>query len=310
VESNPHKSVYEQHISALVSSSDVYPQDVEGRSHQMANDREQFDANSFLADFDKEFEVKETPQTAVPEIQDTKQATPAPADVEKQVEEPKEEALPEEQPAEEPVEEQVAEEPNQENVAPVNDPDLHKRNEAFKKLREEKEKLEQSDKFLSELANQYGVSKDELMKKFKDDRLKKEAEKQGIPLDQFKRMQSLEQEVQTIKQRYQQETFNYEAERLVQKYNIPGTEVETIFQKIGELGLDVVANPKLLEVAYKALNYDVALTKGRQAVLEETKKRRETTASPSLGTKGGNVDTSAADMDAEIDSFLKEKLGK
>jgi hypothetical protein len=276
----------------------------------MANDREQFDANSFLTDFDKEFEAKETPQTAVPEIQDTKQATPAPADVEKQVEEPKEEALPEEQPAEEPVEEPVAEEPNQESAAPVNDPDLHKRNEAFKKLREEKEKLEQSDKFLAELANQYGISKDELITKFKDDRLKKEAEKQGIPLDQFKRMQSLEQEVQTIKQRYQQETFNYEAERLVQKYNIPGTEVETIFQKIGELGLDVVANPKLLEVAYKALNYDVALTKGRQAVLEETKKRRETTASPSLGTKGGNVDTSAADMDAEIDSFLKEKLGK
>lgn len=276
----------------------------------MANDREQFDANSFLADFDKEFEAKETPQPAVPETQDTKQAAPAPAEAEEKVEEPKDEALPEEKEAEEPVEEPVAEEPNQEDAAPVNDPDLHKRNEAFKKLREEKERLEQSDKFLAELAGQYGVTKDELMKKFKEDRLKKEAEKQGIPLDQFKRMQTLEQEVQTIKQRYQQETFNYEADRLVQKYNIPAKEIETVFQKIGELGLDVVANPKLLEVAYKALNYDVALTKGRQAILEETKKRRETTASPSLGTKGGNVDTSVADMDAEIDSFLKEKLGK
>jgi hypothetical protein len=274
----------------------------------MANDREQFDASKFLADFDKDFEVKETPQPAVPETQDTKQPTPAPAAVEKQVEEPKEEALPE-QPADEPVEE-PAEEPNQEDAAPVNDPDMHKRNEAFKKLREEKEKLEQSDKFLGELANQYGISKDELITKFKEDRLKKEAEKQGIPLDQFKRMQTLEQEVQTIKQRYQQETFNYEAERLVQKYSIPANQVEAVFAQIGQLGMDVVANPKLLEVAYKALNYDVALQKGRQAQLEETKKRRETTASPSLGNKGGNVDTSAADMDAEIDSFLKEKLGR
>jgi hypothetical protein len=74
--------------------------------------------------------------------------------------------------------------------------------------------------------------------------------------------------------------------------------------------MDVLSNPKLLEVAYKALNYDVALQKGRQAQLEETKKRRETTASPSLGTKGTNVDTSSADMDAEIDAFLKEKIGK
>lgn len=274
----------------------------------MANDREQFDASAFLADFDKEFEAKETPQPAVPETQDTKKPTPAPAAVEEKVEEPKEEALPE-QPADEPVEEQ-AEEPNQEDDAPVNDPDMHKRNEAFKKLREEKEKLEQSDRFLSELANQYGISKDELITKFKEDRLKKEAEKQGIPLDQFKRMQTLEQEVQTIKQRYQQETFNYEAERLVQKYNIPANQIESVFAQIGQLGMDVVANPKLLEVAYKALNYDVALQKGRQAQLEETKKRRETTASPSLGNKGSTVDTSAADMDAEIDSFLKEKLGK
>jgi hypothetical protein len=310
VGSNPHKSVYEQHISALVSSSSVYPQDVEGRSHLMANDREQFDASAFLADFDKEFEAKETPQPAVPETQDTEQAAPAPAEAEEKVEEPKDEALPEEKPAGEPVEEPVAEEPSQETDVPVNDPDVHKRNEAFKKLREEKEKLEQSDRFLTELASQYGVSKDELINKFKEDRLKKEAEKQGIPLDQFKRMQSLEQEVQTIKQRYQQETFNYEAERLVQKYNIPANQIETVFAQIGQLGMDVVANPKLLEVAYKALNYDVALQKGRQAQLEETKKRRETSASPSLGTKGGTVDTSGSDMDAEIDSFLKEKLGR
>jgi hypothetical protein len=273
----------------------------------MANDREQFDASAFLADFDKEFEVKETPQPAVPETQEAKEPTPAPASVEEQVEEPKDEALPE-QPAEQVAE--PAQEPSQKTDVPVNDPDIHKRNEAFKKLREEKEKLEQSDRFLGDLATQYGLSKEELITKFKDDRLKKEAEKQGIPLDQFKRMQTLEQEVQTMKQRYQQETFNYEAEKLVQKYNIPGTQVETIFQQIGQLGMDVLNNPKLLEVAYKALNYDVALQKGRQAQLEETKKRRETTASPSLGNKGGNVDTSGSDMDAEIDSFLKEKLGR
>jgi hypothetical protein len=274
----------------------------------MANDREQFDANAFLADFDKSFESNEPEQPAVPETQDEPKTPAAPAPTEEQVAEPKDEVLPE-QPADN-VEEPEEAEPSQETDVPVNDPDVHKRNEAFKKLREEKEKLEQSDRFLGELATQYGISKDELINKFKEDRLKKEAEKQGVPLDQFKRMQSLEQEVQTIKQRYQQETFNYEAEKLVQKYSIPANQIETVFAQIGQLGMDVVANPKLLEVAYKALNYDVALQKGRQAQLEETKKRRETTASPSLGNKGGTVDTSGSDMDAEIDSFLKEKLGR
>jgi hypothetical protein len=279
----------------------------------MANDKEKFDVSSFLSSFDKEFTQEAKPEaTAVPETQEKQlpkepvaQATPP--TTEEQVETPEQtEELPAEtQPAEEPTVE--AEETSSE---PINDPDVHKRNEAFKKLREEKEKLEQSDKFLADLASQYGLTKDELVEKFKNDRVKKEAEKQGIPIEQFKRMQQLEQEVQTIKQRYSQETFNYEADRLVQKYNIPANQVDGLFQQIGALGIDVLSNPKLLEVAYKALNYDVALQKGRQAQLEETKKRRETTASPSLGTKGTNVDTSSTDMDNEIDAFLKEKLGK
>lgn len=272
----------------------------------MANDREQFDANAFLDDFDKEFEGDKDVATDIPDEQD-EEITEEPVEGEADdipVEENESES------SEEPLEPEVEE--TAEPAAPtpdVNDPDMHKRNEAFKKLREEKERLEQSDVFLQELAAQYGISKEELITKFKEDRMKKQAEQQGIPLEQFKRMQELENEVKTIKQKYQQEAFNYEAERLVQKYNIPANQIEEVFGKIGALGLDVMSNPKLLEVAYKALNYEVALQKGRQAQLEETKKRRETSASPSLGTKGTNVDTSQTDMDAEIDAFLKEKFG-
>ena len=270
----------------------------------MANDREQFDANSFLDSFDKEFEDNGVvEESVIPEKQEEVTAGKPP--VEEQIENPKDE----EPAVEEPTEEPQPEIPSEPSSEAVNDPDLHKRNEAFKKLREEKEKLAQSDAFLTELAQQYGVTKEELIEKFRNDRIKKEAERQGIPLEQYQRMQTLEQEVSTIKQRYAQETFNYEAERLVQKYNIPSNQIEEVFAKIGGLGLDVLNNPKLLEVAYKALNYEVALQKGRQAQLEETKKRRETSASPSLGTKGTNVDTSETDMDGEIDAFLKEKLG-
>jgi hypothetical protein len=271
----------------------------------MANDREQFNAASFLADFDKDY-AADTPD--IPEEQGDTEPIETLGSQEEVIET---DEVPETQPSEEEqvVQEEVKPTAPETNV-PVNDPDVHKRNEAFKKLREEKEKLEQSDKFLADLASQYGLSKDELIIKFKEERMVKEAQKQGVPVEQFKRMQELEQQVSQIKEQYQKEAFNYEAERLVQRYNIPASEVENVFAKIGELGLDVVANPKLLDVAYKALNYEVALEKGRQTQLQETKKRREGTASPSLGTKGNTVDTSDTDADAEIEAFLKEKLGK
>jgi hypothetical protein len=282
----------------------------------MANDREKFDVSSFLASFDKEF----TANTPVTEEAKPDEQVEQPSEGEKPTEPEKvatEETpvVAEEKPAEDstevPVEEPIkVETPVAPTVEAANDPDLHKRNEAFKKLREEKEKLEQSDKFLADLANQYGLTKDELMKKFKEEQTVKQAKEQGMSVEQFKRLQQLEQQVQTISQKSQQETFNFEAERLVQKYNIPANQINEVFGKIGALGIDVLANPKLLEVAYKALNYEVAMQKGRQSQLEETKKRRETTASPSLGNKGPNVDSSSSDEDADIDAFLKEKLGK
>jgi hypothetical protein len=282
----------------------------------MANDREKFDVSSFLANFDKEFEASApVAEEAKPESQVAEPPTGEKPVETKPVVAEETPVTTDEKPAEgnteTPIEEPVkVEEPVAPTVEAVNDPDLHKRNEAFKKLREEKEKLEQSDKFLADLANQYGLTKDELMKKFKEEQTVKQAKEQGMSVEQFKRLQQLEQQVQTISQKSQQETFNFEAERLVQKYNIPANQVNEVFGKIGALGIDVLANPKLLEVAYKALNYEVAMQKGRQSQLEETKKRRETTASPSLGNKGPNVDSSSSDEDADIDAFLKEKLGK
>jgi hypothetical protein len=263
-------------------------------------DKESFDVGALISDLDKEFE-----EVAVPETQGDEE----PADVleeqepDETVEEPSQE---EEAPTQEPQEEKL-EQPTQD--VDVNDPDMHKRNEAFKKLREEKEKLEQSDKLLSELAEQYGISKDELITKFKEDKIKKQAEQQGMSVEQFKRLQTLENEVSTIREQYQKEAFNFEAERLVRKFNLTEQEVENVILQISGMGVDLLANPKMLEPLYKSINYDTALEKGRQAQLAETKKRRESTASPTLGTKGTNVDTSDTDMDSEIDAFLKEKIG-
>ena len=56
-------------------------------------------------------------------------------------------------------------------------------------LREERDKLAESDKFLNELATQYGLSKEELIKRYKDEANKKQAEKEGMTPEQYKKMQ-------------------------------------------------------------------------------------------------------------------------
>lgn len=71
------------------------------------------------------------------------------------------------------------EEVEEEDEIPVNDPDEHKRNDAFKKLREERDKLAESDKFLSDLAAQYGLSKEELVKRYRDEANKNKPKKKG-----------------------------------------------------------------------------------------------------------------------------------
>jgi len=129
-------------------------------------EKEAFDVGSLLTELDKEFE-----ETAVPETQGDDEPVEEPTE---EVAEEVAEDTPQED--EEPVEELEVEgeEPEtkpEPTPTDVNDPDIHKRNEAFKKLREEKQKLEESDKLLGELATQYGITKEELISKFKEDRI-------------------------------------------------------------------------------------------------------------------------------------------
>jgi hypothetical protein len=203
------------------------------------------------------------------------------------------------------VEEDSTEEAEDEEA--VNDPDEHKRNEAFKNLREERDKLAESDKFLGELATQYGLSKEELIKRYKDEANKKQAEKEGMTPEQFKKMQDLQKEVEEIKLNRRKEIFNYEAQKVSDKFNLSEKEMVELFDYASESKIDILNNPALLEFAYRAKNYDNAVEQGRQQQLQTSKKRR----ARSVGQTGTQKSTVPVDerkiMEAEIDAFLKEK---
>ena len=249
-----------------------------------------FDINAIVEELDQEFaaEAEDQPEESVEEPEE---------DIEEEVLE-EEEVLDDEEEAEEELDEE--EEPA------INDDDVHKRNEAFKQLRKERDKLAASDKFLEDLAKQYNMSKEQLMQRFQEDQLKKQAKEQGIPEDQLRKMQEMERRIQEVETAKQREVFNIKAEALSTKYNLGEKEMIQIFEESARLGLDITRNPDLLEFAYRAVNYDNAVNEGRQKQLETTKKRKATSTGQT-GTKGREpVMTDNEQWDKEIDSLLKD----
>lgn len=205
------------------------------------------------------------------------------------------------------VDEDSTEYEEEEEEEAVNDPDEHKRNAAFKTLREERDKLAESDKFLNELATQYGLSKEELIKRYKDEANKKQAEKEGMTPEQYKKMNDLQKEVEEIKLNRRKEIFNYEAQKVSDKFNLSEKEMVELFDYASESKIDILNNPALLEFAYRAKNYDNAVEQGRQQQLETSKKRR----AKSVGQTGTQKSAPPVDenkaMEDEIEAFLKEK---
>ena len=189
----------------------------------------------------------------------------------------------------------------------VNDPDEHKRNEAFKNLREERDKLAESDKFLTELATQYGLTKEELIKRYKDEANKKQAEKEGMTPEQYHKMQELQKEVEEIKLNRRKEVFNYEAQKVSDKFNLSEKQMVELFDYAQSNNINILDNPALLEFAYRAKNYDNALEQGRQQQLETSKKRRAKSVGQTGTQKSAPPVDEMASMEAEIDAYLKEK---
>jgi len=258
--------------------------------------QEKFNIDAIVEELDKEFAAEiEVPQ-ASPEEQDTEEVNEAP------VEEVEEEADEEESEEQEADEEEVTDE---ENVEAVVSEDLHKRNEAFKSLREERDRLAASDKFLSELAIQYGLTKEQLMERFTKQQQEKAAQEQGIEPEQYRKMIELENKVQQIEEDKRREVFNIRAEAFANYYELNDDDLELVFEEAGRLGLDVTRDPKLLEVVYRSMTYEDALEQGRQQQLETSRKRTKTSTGRT-GTQGAQVDTQQEQWDAEIQQALKD----
>ena len=245
-----------------------------------------FNIEDIVAELDEEYatEAEDQPEESDEDLEN-----------EEEVLEDEEEVLEEELVDEDEVDEPV-----------VDDDDIHKRNEAFRRLREERDALAKSDKFLTDMAKQYGLTKEQLIERFQEDQIKKQAKEQGVPEDQLRKMQQMEQRLAEVEEAKNREVFNIKAGAIANRFNLSDQQMTALFRESARMGLDIISNPDLLEFAYKAVNYDNAIYQGQQKQLETSKKRRSTSAG-STGTKGREpVMTDDEQWDKEIESLLKD----
>ena len=185
------------------------------------------------------------------------------------------------------------------------DEELHRRNEAFKRLREERDQFAATDTFLEELAAEYGMTKQQLIDRWSNEAAQRRAKKAGVSPAEFKRQQELEQKVQQLELEKKKEVFNIKTQALVDRYQLSEEQVDGMFAKASELGIEITTNPDLLEFVYKAMNYDNALEQGRQKQLEISKNRSKT-APGRTGTKGAQINADDG-WDNEIEAILREQ---
>jgi hypothetical protein len=251
-----------------------------------------FNIDSIVDELDKEFASEaESEDSPVEQVE------------EEPVEEEAEQEIDEELDDEEEEEDEEVEEEAEEDEEI--DEELHRRNEAFKRLREERDQYAETDKFLEEIAAEYGLSKQQLIKNWRDETARRRARNQGITPAQFARQQELEQKVQELELQNRKEIFNVRTQALVDRYELSEDDVDDMFAQANEMGIDITENPDLLEFVYKATNYDSALERGRQQQLKNSKKRSKTAAGRT-GTRGRPTEDSD-NWDNEIENILREQ---
>jgi hypothetical protein len=254
--------------------------------------QEKFNIDDIVKELDAEFEL------------DTEEVSEEDS-LEAQDEQTVEEDTEDTEALEEDAEEVEEDEEVDEKEAEEEDEELHRRNEAFKRLREERDQYAETDQFLEGLAAEYGMTKQQLIDRWKDETAQRRAKKEGVSPEAFKRQQELERKVQELEIEKKKEIFNIRTQAIVDRYNLSESQVDEMFAQASEMGIEITQNPELLEFVYKAMNYDTAIEQGRQKQLEISKKRSKTSAGRT-GTKGAQVNADDG-WEKEIDSILREQ---
>jgi hypothetical protein len=197
-------------------------------------------------------------------------------------------------------------EQEQENPNP-NDEDADKRNRAFADLRRQADENKKYADFISRLAQDSGVSPEEILNRYQERQLEAEAEQQNVPVDVLKRLNTLEQENNFTKEQLRAERMETQIESVKSKYGADDNAIRAAFEEMLDSGIDPrVTDNVNFEKFYRAANLESIIQKevenARQKDLAN-KKQRQTSAAIGNGT---SVSPSSDGLsDDEFDEILK-----
>lgn len=156
-----------------------------------------------------------------------------------------------------------------------------KRNTAFAQLRRERDEAKKFADWISQVAEQNGTTPEEMMQRYEQASLQKQAEEKGVPVELLQRMQVLEEENAAIKNQTFAERFNSNVAQTIEKYGATEDEVEKTFQYIQEKGFidDVKSGKFSFEELHKLAHLDTLVekksTEAVQKNLSSKKKRQQ-----------------------------------
>jgi hypothetical protein len=250
---------------------------------QMFGEDENLDISSMLDEFESEW----TEETE--EVEETETET-------EEVEETQEEAEPE-------VETTPEETPN------PNDPEADKRNRAFADLRRERDEAKKYADFINRLAQDSGVTPEEILNRYEERRLSEQAQKENVPVEYLKRQTQTETELSELKERLAAERLDSQIKGVESKYGADEAAVRSTFEYMFSAGIDPRTSEVDFEKFYRAANLDSIIQKevetARQKDLENKKKRQESASIPN-GTSATQTD---GDLDDEEFDKMLEKMG-
>lgn len=204
--------------------------------------------------------------------------------------------------------EDVEEMPATQEEPEVKSPQSSKTNEAFKQMRQEMEayktQAQQNASFanvIKEIAEANGITPEELIQNYNDRKAAQEAEKQGIPVEVYKKLNALEQEVQQLRAKPIEEKFNNQMTNLISKYNLQEEAVNEFYLQAHENGFDLT-KVKDIEKVYNFLNVDKVINQKEQERLEQKEKIKKQAPLPPTTTTAVEVDE-----DAEIKAMLEKR---
>lgn len=192
--------------------------------------------------------------------------------------------------------------------------DEHKRNEAFANLRKEAEQNRKYAQLIQELAEANGISPEEVVSRYQESKLKKDAEAQNIPVDVLKRLNDLETENKTAKEQAFVQRLEAEIGAAAQKFGIAEenleSEVEATFTYAAERGIDLENSNVTFEEVYRLANLDTlterAVKESQQKSLQDKKQRQQDAGIPNGVGNSQAQDDPLAGLASEAKSIVAD----